>query len=217
MAQATQTIRQVLQYSPQYAVWFAATQALFNQVAAFYFEVIQAHEKLLDLSGQEALTACERLTHATTRNPHPVMPLAAIVEDAPAMFRRAAIHAALGSARSFFTHLHTWRTRKEKALAKGKPFRERPPVPPRTWNKSVPYYAGLWKERTHKSILLKVWTGETWSWLKLGILGRDLPATRQLDSCPGTDLLSPSLVRRGVIGGGSIPPSRKRFRHHKRS
>ena len=197
MAKATTTIRQTIQHEPQHAAWFAATQALFNQVAAFYFEVIAAHEKILDLSGQEALTVLERLTHATTRNPHPVMPLTAIVEDAPAMFRRAAIHAALGSARSFFTHLHKWRARKEKALAKGKPFRERPPVPPRTWKKSVPFYAGLWKERTEKSILLKVWTGESWSWLKLTILGRDLPETRQLNYCPGTDLASPSLVRRG--------------------
>src|SRR5215469_15867 len=48
--------------------------------------------------------------------------------------------AALGSARSFFSSLKKWRLRKEKYAAKQgrtrkkKPFRERPPVPPRTWN-----------------------------------------------------------------------------------
>jgi hypothetical protein len=51
-AKSTTTIRQVLSYQPQQAAWFAATQALFNQVVAFYFEVIQAHEKLLDLNSE---------------------------------------------------------------------------------------------------------------------------------------------------------------------
>ena len=42
MAKATITVRQSLQYQPAQADWFAATERLFNQVAAFYFEVIQA-------------------------------------------------------------------------------------------------------------------------------------------------------------------------------
>ncbi len=65
MAKAITTIRQRLQYQPQHAAWFAATQDLFNRVAAFYFEVLQAHEDVLDLSNKEALTALETLTHAT--------------------------------------------------------------------------------------------------------------------------------------------------------
>src|SRR2546423_15235748 len=131
-AKSIMTIKQVLRYQPHQAAWFAATQALFNQVVAFYFEVIQAHEGVLALSNQEALTA---------------------------LFRRAAINAALGSARSFASSLSRWRTRREKAQAKArgkrkaKPFRERPPVPPRCWNQSVTFYAGQWKERTDASIL----------------------------------------------------------------
>jgi putative transposase len=143
MAKATTTIRQVLNYQPHRAAWFAANQTLFNQIVSFYFEVIQAHEKVLDLSNKEALTALEMLTHATKKHPMPVMPLAALAEAIPAMFRRAAINAALGSARSFYSHLQKWRKRREKAMAKGKTFTERPPVPPRTWNKSVPFYAGV--------------------------------------------------------------------------
>jgi putative transposase len=97
--------------------------------------------------------------------------------------------AALGSARSFFSHLQKWRKRKEKAVAKGKTFTERPPVPPRTWNKSVLFYGGQWKERTPSSILLKVWTGTCWSWLKVRITGRELPTDAELGS--------PLLIRRG--------------------
>ena len=136
MAKATITIRQTLQYQPHQASWFAATAALFNRIAAFYFEVIQAHEKVLELSSKEALTALEKLTHRTRANQHPVMPLSEIAQEVPAMFRRAAIHAALGSAHSFSTHLKHWRAHKAKAEAKGKTFSERPPVPPRSWNKS---------------------------------------------------------------------------------
>ena len=75
MAKATTTIKQVLNYQEEHAAWFAANQVLFNQVAAFYFEVIQAHEQVLDLSTKEALTALEKLTHTTKKNPHPVKPL----------------------------------------------------------------------------------------------------------------------------------------------
>jgi IS605 OrfB family transposase len=189
MAKATTTIKQSLQYPPHQAEWFAATQALFNRVAAFYFEVIGAHEGVLDLSNKEALTALEKLTHATEKNPHPVMPLSDLVEDLPAMFRRAAIHAALGSARSFFAHRKKWQTKKEKAQAKGKKFTERPPVPPRTWKKSATLYAGMWKDRRPGSLVLKVWTGTCWSWLKCRLTGRELPE--------GTTLGSPSLVRHG--------------------
>ena len=122
MAKATITIRQHLQYKSTYACWFAATQTLFNQIAAFYFEVITAHEAVLDLSNQEALRALEKLTHATKKNPHPIMRLSALAPDCPAMFRRAAINAALGSARSFYTHLSKWRRERGKAASKGKKF-----------------------------------------------------------------------------------------------
>ncbi len=189
MAKATTTIRQVLRYQPQHAPWFAANQALFNRVVAFYFEVIAAHEKVLDLSNQEAMSVLEKLTHATSKNPTPIMPLSEIREDIPAMFRRAAISAAIGSARSFYAHLSKWRTRKEKANAKGKKWSSRPPVPPRTWNKSVTLYAGQWKDRSGSSLLLKVWTGTCWSWVKVRTLGRELPADAEVGS--------PSLVRRG--------------------
>jgi putative transposase len=116
MAKATTTIKEVLNHKPEHGTWFVANQTLFNRVCAFYFEVIQAHEKILALSNKEALTALEKLTHTTQSNPTPVMPLRQVAEDLPAMFRRAAINAALGSARSFYSHLSKWRKRKEEIL-----------------------------------------------------------------------------------------------------
>ncbi len=189
MAKATTTMIQRLNYQPQHISWFAANQALFNRVVRFYFDVIQAHEQILQLSSMDAMRALEQLTHATDKHPHPVMPLSEIGQDLPAMFRRAAINAALGSAKSFYSHLKRWRNHKAKVEAKGKTFTDRPPVPPRTWNKSVPFYAGLWRERTDNSIVLKVWTGACWSWIKVRISGRDLPT--------GYAVGSPQLIRHG--------------------
>ncbi len=190
MAKATKTIRQPLRYKAAHASYFAATQTLFNQVAAFYFDVIVAHPGILDLSGKEALTALETLTHTTKANPHPVMPLSEVIEASiHALFRRAAIHAALGSAHSFTTHLEKWRKQKAKAIARGKKFSIHPPAPPRRWKRSVTLYAGQWKERTPKSILLKLWTGKSWAWIKCGLQGRDLP--------DGWDVESPTLVQDG--------------------
>ncbi len=50
-------------------------------------------------------------------------------------------------------------------------------------------YAGQWKERERGSILLKVWTGTVWSWIKVRLTGRQIP--------DGVELGSPSLVPRG--------------------
>jgi len=47
----------------------------------------------------------------------------------------------------------------------------------------------MWKERTGSSIVLKVWTGTCWSWVKVRTLSRDLPK--------GYARQSPALVRRG--------------------
>jgi len=189
MAKATITLRQTIDTRLEAQSYFAANQALFNKVAAFYFDVIQAHVGVLDLSNKEALTALEKLTHTTQRNPHPAMPLTDIGEDIPAMFRRAAINAALGSARSFSAHLDKWRKRKEKTEAKGKKCKERPPIPPRAWNKSATLYAGMWKERMDSSICIKVWTGTCWSWISVRLTGREMP--------DGFQFCSPQLVHRG--------------------
>jgi IS605 OrfB family transposase len=200
-AKATKTIKQALSYKPQHAIWFAKTQALFNRIAGFYFEVIAAHPGILDLSNMEALGALEKLTHATAEHPNPIMPLAEVAPDVPAMLRRAAINAALGSAKSFYTSLSKWRTRKEQAEAKGKKYTVRPPVPPRNWNRSTTFYAGMRNDCQGSSVLLKLWTGTSFAWVKVGVCGRDLPN--------GWEQNSPQLVRHGSHWWLHIPVERK--------
>ena len=190
MAKATKTLQHTLSYQSHFADWFAETHMLYNRVVAFYFDIINAHEGLLDLSNKEALTALEKLTHATRDNPFPAFPLTDIADSIPAMFRRATINAAVGSARSFFAHLKRWKAKKVKAEAKQKKFRDRPPVAPRTWNKCVSFYNGMYKDRTDSTLMLKVYTGACWSWVKVRTLGR-----KRED---GFELGSPSLIRKGA-------------------
>ena len=79
MAKAITTIKRVLNYPTDHAVWFAVNQAILNQIAAFYLEVIleekQIQENFLDFSNKEALRAREMLTHTKEKNPTPVIPL----------------------------------------------------------------------------------------------------------------------------------------------
>jgi putative transposase len=188
-ATATKTIRQRLVYRLGISEWFASTQDLFNRIVSFYFDVIQAHLGVLEMSNQRALTALERLTHATKRYPNPPVPLSEVATHIPAMFRRAAINTALGSARSFHSNLASWRREKQKAETKGRRFSKRPPVPPRNWNRSVSFYAGMWKQRSNGRITLKLWDGQTWRWVRFRLSGRELPTLWEAGS--------PQVMRRG--------------------
>ena len=205
MSQATPTVtltlRQQLEHRPGISDWFATTQTLFNAVAAFYWQVLDAHPAVLDLSATEALTTLERLTHATADNAHPAMPLAAVAVQVPAYFRRAAIHTALGAMRAFQVNLARWKRTKAKAEAKGKPCRARPPVPPRTWNRSVVFYAGMWKQATTGRITLKLWDGSAWRWLRFRVFGPPLPAAWERGS--------PQAVRHGEHWWLHVPIRRK--------
>lgn len=174
-AYATKTLRQPLEHRPGVSEWFATTEELFNEVAAFYFQVLSSHPAVIELPAKDALPALERLTHTTASNPSPVMPLTTLAAQVPAYFRRAAIHAALGTMRSFQTHLARWHRAKAKAEAHGKPCRVRPPVPPRTWNRSVVFYDGMWKQATSGRITLKLYDGQTWRWVRFRVFGRTTP------------------------------------------
>ena len=119
------------------------------------------------------------------------------------MFRRAAINAALGSARSFYSHLAKWRKRKEKAKQRGR--NSRTPSSPPAYMEQVCHavYGSMERAYADSSIVLKVWTGACWSWIKVRITGRELPADAEMGS--------PFLIGM-VISGGCILPLRSNSR-----
>ncbi len=171
MANATKTINKNLEYKkPKY---FIATQEIFNYVAKFYFAVIQEYQYILALKQKQALTELERLTVQTQNNPTPKIPLPIL--HIPVMFRRAAINTTYGSAKSFFSNLKKYKEKKAKAEAKGKKYKQRPPVPPREWNKKVTFYAGMIKDMDDNTVMLKLYTGKAWVWMKFKHAGRTFP------------------------------------------
>lgn len=109
VAKATRTQGDGVISRPGLETWQAKTKALYNRVIAFYFDLYQAHPLLLDLDQKEALRQAEKLTHRTPKNPQPLWPLdEAVKADIPAMVRRAAINAARGAFKSFYTTYQRW-------------------------------------------------------------------------------------------------------------
>jgi putative transposase len=173
LAKAIRTRRDEIIARPGLPHWYAETKTLYNRIVAFYFELYQAHPGLLDLDPQAALTQAEKLTHRTKNNPTPLWPLVeAIPADIPAMVRRAAINAARGAFQSFYANYQRWHKQKEKFVAKGKQFHHRPPVPPRAFNFNVPFYAGMFKERTETGLMVRLYSGTSWQWVKLRLAKR---------------------------------------------
>jgi len=167
---------------------FNHTKDLFNNTIEFYFNVIEQHQEILKLRSQDALRALEKLSAKTKKNPNPEHNVSSVCPSIPVLFRRAAINKALGASRSFHTHLHKWNERKAKAESVHKKFTEKPPVPPRKWNFSPVFYKKLYKNFDGTSIILRLWTGKSWAWVKFSCKGQETPAQ--------WDVLSPSLVKR---------------------
>lgn len=163
----------LLHHSPNFGRWCGRTKRLYNKLVKFYFNVCDQHQEVLDLNAKDALTYLERMTHKTTNNPRPKVPLD-LDMLIPARFRRAAINTAYGAYCSFHSNLTRWREQKDAVEAKGKRFEDKPPVPPRVWNHSPVFYAGQAKDLTHHNIMLRLWTGKSWVWLKAGLQGRSI-------------------------------------------
>ena len=183
MATTVKTIIQQLETKRIDAV--GATKALFNQAIAYYFQLLQAHELLLNLPTKKLLTELEILTLKTIDNPLPAFPLP---WQLPAYFRRAAINIAIGAAKSFYSNLQRWNKSKAKAQSRGHKFTNRPPVPPRAFNQHPLLYLGMYRFEAGK-VLLKLYTGKAWSWIKFNYRSRAFP--------DGFKQASPKLVMRG--------------------
>lgn len=172
MAKATKTIRYRLETDVRFVDWFICTKELYNEVTGFYLCLLLDKSHLLSLNQKDALSELEKLTIVGKERPEPEFLLP---WDVPMVLRRACINQAIGAASGFFSARGKWESRKAKKLALGKPFAESPPVPPRRWNWNPVFYSGLHKEFTGSSIMLKLWTGETWAWVKMALKGQAIP------------------------------------------
>ncbi|WP_414590093.1 hypothetical protein [Scytonema sp. PCC 10023] len=138
---------------------FAETKQAFNDLVLFYFSVVATHPEGI-VKADEHYKIYEGLT--IPENAQYPLPF-----DVPQLFRRAAIKKAIGAYQSWKTNYDKWTNRPKRQK------RHRPPVQPRSFNFNPTYYAGMWKEDTGDSILLKIRRDNAWVWIKFQYQGYD--------------------------------------------
>lgn len=164
--------------------WVQQTKALYNEVIAFYHQLLTERTELLDLGNMEMLRRMEQLT-VVGRDRKPVEAILPF-QKVPVYFRRAAINAAIGYGRSYRGLVQDWEKKKQAALQKGLVWEKKTPSIPSQFHASPLLYQGMYKEFGEGSILIKLWNGESWSWVKHTYSGRKMEGTVQT--------LSPTLV-----------------------
>ena len=215
-----------LQLCYKHLDWFKQTQSLFDDVLAFYYELLERQPEALSLTNQNLLRHLELQTIKQRDGTPPETPLP--FKKIPLYFRRAAINAAISMYRSYVGKLRAW---EEKQMENGKLKMENsgtesqsdselnqigqadlhhnlplstfnlPPesakdpvgnhalvVPqsgsnkqkgrpsrPKYLHMSMLYYKGMYKDFADGQILLKLYTGKAWSWVKHRYTGRPFP------------------------------------------
>ncbi len=150
---------------------FQATKHLYNQVVAHYYRILEKRPELMQLSGHDLLRELERLSVGTkdmkVTGQKPEYPLDSVTKI-PLYFRRAAINNAAGVMRRDMAQREQQEMRKQRVRQVDAPER---------FHMSPVYYKGMYRnwEQHEKSIELKLYDGEKWSWSRYRYTGRDLP------------------------------------------
>ncbi|QCT70598.1 zinc ribbon domain-containing protein [Eubacterium maltosivorans] len=201
-----------IQLNYKHLDWFKQTQALFDDVLAFYYQLLEKQPEALSLTNQNLLRHLELQTIKQRDGTLPETPLP--FEKIPLYFRRAAINAAISMYRSYTSKLRDWEAGQEKQMENeelrvensgtesqsdsglnqiGKadlfqhsPLKKGRPSRPRRLHMSMLYYKGMYKDFDEKSIMLKLYTGKAWAWVKHRTTGRPFPEN--------AELMSPAIV-----------------------
>ncbi|HBC93066.1 MAG TPA: transposase [Pelotomaculum sp.] len=195
----TRTLRYKLLTPTDVKQQMRCTTAHFRQVVSYYLQIFQEHQELIGYS--QWLKAAETMTHRTKSNPHPVYPFDHEYSNLPSGFRRAAISEAYGLACAWQSSYEKWQAKKQKLekknpqrVAEGqKPvkFKEHPPQYPVESNSWLGYYKTEYKWLDKHHILLKLYTGSTYSYRKVALL-------QPLTIPPGYATGSPSLIHKPI-------------------
>ena len=177
--------------------WILKTQALYNDVLSFYSRLLLNDVSLLELDNMKLLRKLEQMTIAGRDKKQPEVELP--FPKLPLYFRRAAINAAIGMIRSYTGRLRGWEKAREDARKKGLIWNRKPPAAPSHFHASTVLYKGMYKQFGQGRILIKLWTGGSWSWVGHAYSGRSIP--------PNARTLSPSIVARGKLIFLHVPVS----------
>lgn len=148
--------------------WLRTTQEFYNRIAEFYYKLLLDHTELWELGSQQTLRELEIMSIPGRGGRIPSDPLP--WQKVPLYFRRAAANEGIASAKSYLSRF----TQDEKIGRAEK------------LNAAVTYYKGRYQDFSAKEITLRVWTGDTWTWMHCRLSGRDFPENARL--------MSPSVV-----------------------
>lgn len=148
------------------------TQDFYNKVLLFYYRLFlrtEAQEpgRLADRSNQQALRELEVMTIVGRNGDSVPFPLP--WKKVPLYFRRAAVNGAIGEARS-------WLGRRRAGMVSAET---------EHFQKGVTFYKGMFRDLTDRGVSLKLWDGQSWSWVNCRLKGRAFPV--------GAECLSPTL------------------------
>lgn len=163
------------------------TTTLFQRAVIYFLQVFQEHQELIN--DKQWLTAIEQLTHQTKTNLTPKYDFDTKFPNLPSGFRRSAIAEAHGKALAWQTNYTKWQKKKQRKLAKGKKFTERPPQYPIDNKCWLTYYSTEFKWLDKDHILLKVSTGKAYVYRKINL-------TQSFIVPDGYTAGSPTLVRK---------------------
>jgi IS605 OrfB family transposase len=174
----TKTIRYNLLVSSDVDHQLSCTTKQYRQAVSYYLKIFQDRQELIGRS--QWLKTAENLTHRTKDNPHPVYPFDKEFPNFPSGFRRSAIAEAYGLASAWLTSYQKWKNKKLKheekdrrRIAAGKKlieFKDRPPQFPEKSDSWLTYYDTEYKWLDGHHILLKVFTGKTYTYRKITLL-----------------------------------------------
>ena len=148
--------------------WLRTTQEFYNRIAEFYYNLLLDHTDLWELGSQQTLRELEIMSIPGRGGRIPSDPLP--WQKVPLYFRRAAANEGIASAKSYISRF----AQDEKSGRAEK------------LNAAVTYYKGMYQDFSAKEITLRVWTGDTWTWMHCRLSGRDFPENARL--------MSPSVV-----------------------
>lgn len=154
--------------------WMLITKQIYNQVVWHYYQILMSNRSLLEQNNFLLLRELERLSVGTKemrkKEEEPVWKLEHLPKI-PIYFRRAAINAAIGLARSYDTSCKIWEKEKQSGVMRERGF----PSPAGKMDISPVFYKGMYRDFQTDSIQLKVYNGEKWVWVLFPYVGRQIP------------------------------------------
>lgn len=153
--------------------WIEATKQLYNEVEEFYYRLLLNYPEHWGKTAQSILRELEKLTVKSRSGEEPAVTVP--FERVPVYFRRAAINAAIAMLHSYHTKLKNWEQKKAEAEQEGFVYKKTKPETAKSFCASPTFYKGMYKEFEEGSIVLKLYTGSSWSWVKCKLRGRAVP------------------------------------------